>query len=117
MKFWSVASDIGHHRGLHVVPGSALDDARGSLVTAIALRWGMKHTDAAIADDVLALTRVLMRLSHSTSVSAYLQRQHLHSAYDLTSFALQLAPSWGSPVHTSALMLRGLCRVSCRIGG
>lgn len=53
-----------------------------------------------MAQDALQLARVML-LESPSHVGG------LDSAFDLTTFVLQLAPERGTPLHTSALMLRG----------
>ena len=78
-------------------PSLELYPARDSLINAIWLRWRQRHSDQAVAEDVLQLARVVLQLDGGRS----------DSAFDLTTLALQLAPVWGTPTHTSALLLRG----------
>ena len=82
-------------------------------------RWHEGYTwqDEVIARDALAIARVVLKeplsegdgamgsIAGSKRRAAMVDR--LGSAFDLTTLALQLAPAWGTPTHTAALLLRG----------
>ena len=74
-------------------PSLELYPARDSLINAIWLRWRQRHSDQAVAEDVLQLARVVLQLDGGRS----------DSAFDLTTLALQLAPVWNAVCATTRM--------------
>ena len=76
------------------------DEAIDSFIQAITVQWRGEAHPNAVTTDILTLGSALLAGPSADP----------DSAFDLSTFALELAPDASSPQHEDALLLRGVCR-------